>query len=128
MLAMEAYVPKIDPRTPRSRMATSLTTMNHHDRDSLNFPTLITSGGLSFQKVRMLRKGGKMKARAQLATAPISVMSPLRSGMAMARPAAVRGGREGRGKEEREGWTGSEGTHTEYLLPVTETRSVRKAV
>ena len=42
-----------------------------------------------------------MKARAQLATAPISVMSPLRSGMARARIAAVSEGQEGVGEGER---------------------------
>ena len=79
MLTIEKAVPAIDPTTPRIRIAMSFATVKGHGNPR--------NGGLSAQKVSISIVGGKMKARAQLATAPMRLIRPSRSGRPNARPA-----------------------------------------
>ena len=79
MLTIEKAVPAIAPTIPRIRIATFIATVKAHGNPR--------NGGLSVQKVSISIRGGKMKARAQLATAPMRLMRPSRSGRPNARPA-----------------------------------------
>ena len=72
-------------------MAKHLTTVNHQGMVMFTLPTRPeNNGGLSPQNVSIWSRGGKMKARELLARAPMRVISPLRSGIPNASPAAER--------------------------------------
>lgn len=89
MFEIEAYVPNRRPATPSARIRKSFTTHTCHGNTKRNFRSCLTG-----QKVKNSRRDGKMKARALLATAPISAIRSSRSGTARAMTAV-----EGQGKE-----------------------------
>ena len=85
MLAIEAYVPKRRPATPSARIRKSFTTHTCHGHTQKNLRSFLTG-----QNVTSSRRDGKMKARALLATAPISAIRSSRSGTARAMTAGDR--------------------------------------
>jgi hypothetical protein len=86
---IEKTVPVTEPRTPSVRIAIHLATVKAQGREMPMWGRW-RHDGLASQNVRSWRIGGKMKARAVLATAPMSVMRPSRSGITNANPAVVK--------------------------------------
>ena len=74
ILAMDAYVPRTNPITPRAIIAKFLAV--HRGHSAPHF--------CCDQKVRRSRRAGKMKAKALLAKAPMREMRSPRSGTATA--------------------------------------------
>lgn len=87
-------VPVTDPNTPSIIIAKHLMTVTSQGMVRYCVPRMVSvrHGGLSLQKARSWSKGGKIKARAALATAPMRVIRPSRSGIPNASPARGGGG------------------------------------
>ena len=96
MLMIEKTVPVTEPRTPSVRIAIHLATVKAQGKEMPMWGRW-RNGGLASQNVRSWRRGGKMKASAALATAPMRVIRPSRSGITTANPAAVKEGERGGG-------------------------------
>jgi len=76
MVNTEVYVPKMNPKKPTAIIA--------------KFFTKASGWSPSRQKVSVWKSGGKMTARPELATAPISAMKSSRSGMPAASAAVIK--------------------------------------